>query len=123
MNEIEKYNDALSQLVRRVRNDHCLDMLKKTTNSKLILALLENYMQDSFEIAEYLKADCKKLDKKEKEYLITRYFLTKKNQLSNSTMDAYKRSDILDDIDGFFELLQIYNPGLIPFARQIEVLG
>ena len=38
-------------------------------------------------------------------------------------MDTYTRGDILDDIEGFFELLQIYNPGLIPFARQFKVLG
>lgn len=106
MSEEEYYQDALRQLAEQVRNDHCLHLLRTTTNSKLILALLENYIRDSFEIVPFLDAKCNRLDN-----LITRYFLYKKSQLLNF--------DEHDDIITFFMLLSKSNPELTEFAQQV----
>ena len=113
MYDLEKYNDDLRQLAKLVRNNICLSMLKNPgTSSKLVLALLEKYIRDSFEIVPYLDKKCNRLDEDEKKYLIERYFLYKQTH----PLDL----DARDDIVAFFEMMTYdCNPELLDFAHQV----
>jgi len=113
----ELYANALRQVTHRLRNDVCLDMLKTTTNNKLIVALLENYIRDSFELESFLTRDTR-LDLDDQKYIIKRYFINKSKEFADSRNNP---QDVFDDVECLFECLQP-KPDLVAYAREMMTL-